>query len=305
MSTGHIIRNYQPADFGALLQLKNMSAALAADGVYRSPQAMRDVMGRPGYVPERDLFVAEIAGDVVGYLDINAEARIGRVVLEVLVLPEYRQRGIARGLYEQSAPRVKSTEARVVHVNVRADNATGRLVLEKAGFSLVRRFFELTADLAKVAEPGTSTGFSIRSLQKGEEAGLATLQNRCFTDSWGYNPNTAEEIEYAANASKNARDLIFLAIDGDRPVGYHWMNIEHDEQGESRGRTSMLGVDPDYRGKGIGREIMLAGLACLKGRGLRIARLTVDSENLAANNLYRSIGFKKSDTSLWYEKALE
>jgi mycothiol synthase len=305
VSTGHIIRNYQSADFGALLQLKNMSAALAADGVYISPQAMHDVMGRPGYVPERDLFVVEIAGDVVGYLDIKTETRIGRVVLEVLVLPEYRQQGIAHELYEQAAPRIKATKARVVHVNVHEDNAVGRLVLEKAGFNSVRRFYEMTIDLAKVAEPGTFTGFPIRPLQKGEEAGLATLQNRCFTGSWGYNPNTTEEIEYAVNTSRNARDLIFLAIDGDRPVGYHWMNIEQDEQGESRGRTPMLGVDPDYRGKGIGREVLLAGLARLKDRGLQIARLTVDSENLAAGALYRSIGFEKSDTSLWYEKALE
>ena len=67
----------------------------------------------------------------------------------------------------------------------------------------------------------------------------------------------------------------------------------------------MLGVDPEYRGKGIGRKLMQTGLACLKGRGLQIARLTVDSENVDANALYHSVGFSKSDTSLWYEKALD
>jgi len=48
----------------------------------------------------------------------------------------------------------------------------------------------------------------------------------------------------------------------------------------------------------------LAGLSYLKSKGLRVAQLTVDSENKAANTLYRSVGFKTCDSSLWYEKAL-
>ena len=304
MNTDHFIRNYRPADFDALLQLKNMAAALAADGVYLSSQAMRSLLGRPVYTPERDLFVAEIAGIVAGYLDINTETGIGRAVLEVLVLPEYRQQGIARELYRQAVPRAKAMGAKIAHVNVREDNAISRLVLKKSGFNPVRRFYEMTIDLTVVPEPDTPTVFAIRRLQAGEEVKLARLQNRSFADSWGYNPNTAEEIEYAANATENARDMIFLAMYGNRPVGYHWMNIEHDEQGEDRGRVSMLGVDPEYRGKGIGRELILVGLTNLKGRGLQVVRLTVDSTNLAANALYRSIGFRKNDVSLWYEKTL-
>jgi mycothiol synthase len=301
----HVVRNYRPADFEVLLRLKNMSAALAADGVYLSPQALRNLLGRPNYVPKQDLFVAEIAGNVAGYLDINAEIRIGRAVFEVLVLPEYRQRGIASELYREAAPRAKATGANVAHVNVCEDNTIGRLVLEKTGFSIIRRFCEMTVDLTGTTEPGISTGFTVRLFRKGEEASIARLQNRCFAGSWGYNPNTTEEIEYAVNATGNNHELIFIATDGDRSVGYQWMNIEQDEHGKKRGRVSMLGVDPEYRGKGIGQELMQAGLACLKGRGLQIARLTVDSENVAANALYHSIGFSKSETSLWYEKVLD
>jgi mycothiol synthase len=301
----HVVRNYRSTDFNVLLQLKNMSTALAADGVYLSPKALRSLLKRPDYIPEQDLFVAEISGSVVGYLDINAETRIGRAVFEVLVLPEYRQRGIASELYREAAPRAKATGAKVAHVNVREDNTIGRLVLEKTGFRLIRRFCEMTVDLTGVPEPDMSTGFIVRSLRKGEEANLARLQNRCFAGSWGYNPNTAEEIEYAASATDNGRELIFIATDGDRSVGYQWMNIERDEHGNNRGRVSMLGVDPEYWGEGVGRQLMQAGLACLKDRGLKIARLTVDSENAAANALYQSIGFSKSDTSLWYEKALD
>ncbi len=305
MSSEHVVRNYRSADFNALLRLKNISAALAADGIYLSPEAMRSLLGRPNYVPEQNLFIAEIAGNMVGYLDIDAETRIGRVVFEVLVLPDYRQRGIASELYREAAPRVKAIGVKLAHVNVREDNAVGRLVLEKTGFILIRRFCEMTVNLAELPEPDIFTGLTVRSLQEGEEPRLTRLQNRCFAGSWGYNPNTAEEIEYAVSSTDSGRELIFIATDGDRLIGYQWMNIEYDERGKSQGRVSMFGVDPEYRGKGIGGKLMQAGLACLKSRGLKIARLTVDSDNIAANALYHSVGFRESDTSLWYEKALD
>jgi len=305
VSAEYVIRNYHPADFDVLLRLKNMSAALAADGVYLHPQAMHSLLGRPGYKPERDLFVAEIKGAVVGYLDINTETRIGRVIFEVLVLPEYRQRGIAQELYREAAPRVKAIEAKVGHVNVREDNATGRLVLEKAGFKLVRRFYEMTMDLTAVPEPGAPTKCSIRPFQEGEEATLAELQNHAYAGSWGYNPNTVEDIVYTTSTTSSTREGIRLALDKDIPIGYFWVRTEQVERDKHQGRFAMLGVDPAYRRKGVGRELILAGLAHLKGRGLRVVRLTVDSENLAANALYRSIGFRKSDASLWYEKAMD
>jgi mycothiol synthase len=66
----------------------------------------------------------------------------------------------------------------------------------------------------------------------------------------------------------------------------------------------MLGVDPDHRGKGTGRELMMVGLTRLRDRGLRVAELTVDSENKAAYALYESLGFEVQARTLWYEKLI-
>jgi mycothiol synthase len=67
----------------------------------------------------------------------------------------------------------------------------------------------------------------------------------------------------------------------------------------------MLGVDPDYRGRGLGRQLLLVGLSYLKSKSLRVAVLTVDSENKAARVLYKSVGFELWKSSLWYEKRLD
>ena len=66
----------------------------------------------------------------------------------------------------------------------------------------------------------------------------------------------------------------------------------------------MMGVDPNYRGKGLGKAVLLAGLTYLKGKEIKLAQLTVDSENKAACSLYKSVGFETRSTTVWYEKAL-
>ena len=51
-------------------------------------------------------------------------------------------------------------------------------------------------------------------------------------------------------------------------------------------------------------NVLLAGLAHLRRKGVWIVWLTVDSENQAACALYQSVGFKVQAGSRWYEKAV-
>jgi ribosomal protein S18 acetylase RimI-like enzyme len=66
----------------------------------------------------------------------------------------------------------------------------------------------------------------------------------------------------------------------------------------------MLGVDPDCRGQGVGKEVLMAGLSYLKRRGAGSIDLTVDDKNKGALALYRSGGFQVRMRSLWYEKKM-
>ena len=145
-----------------------------------------------------------------------------------------------------------------------------------------------------------------RYLQRGEEDKLTQIQNRSFAGYWGYNPNTVETITYRLNLSNHSLEDVVLACDGDKVIGYCWTEVIYEREtiSESRGRIFMLGVDPDYRGKGVGRTVLLAGLARLKSKGLWVAELTVDSENKAACALYHSLGFEVWKSSTWYEKVI-
>ena len=146
-----------------------------------------------------------------------------------------------------------------------------------------------------------------RHLQPGEEEMLTLIQNRAFAGQWGYNPNTVEMITHDINRSNRSHEDVILTCEDEKVIGYCWTSIIDNTAsgGERRGLINMIGTDPDFRGKGLGKKVLFAGLAHLKSKGLKYADLAVDSQNKVAYELYRSIVFELQGSNLWYEKTLD
>ncbi len=303
----YTVNNYRPVDFDSYLRLNIEAEKLEPTGRGISPPVLAENMGRPNYSPEQDLFISQIAGSMVGYIDVAPELGIGRVILNCWVHPEHRRRGLATKLLGYATHRAKESGAKAAHVSIPQDNTVARSVLSRLGFRLVRRFLELRLNIPEIRwQDIDQTALRYRHLQRGGEDRLTEIQNRSFAGTWGYNPNTVEEIIYRTNLSNCSPEDIILACDGDKPIGYCWTRTTYEAAaGEGKGQIFMLGVDPDYRGRGVGKAVLLAGLSYLKNKGLRVAELTVDSENKAACALYRSVGFKTWMRSLWYEKVID
>jgi len=301
--TEYAVRSYCGSDLEAVVRMKvEMANRHAGQGRLAAADA-RSRLGRPGYAPEERLFVAESREGIAGYLDMHHEPAIGRVVMECLVVDGHRQRGIARRLFLHALPRARALGAAVAHVVVAESETTGRRVLEKAGFRVVRQQHELQIDLSDVVGPGADVGCQIRPLAQGEEGVLCNLQNHCFAGAWGFNPNTPPEVSHALRSGGD--DTVLVAEVDRNTVGYVWTGREPDDSPYAwRGRIGMIGVEPRYRGQGIGRALLLAALSLLQGKGYRSVTLTVDSENRAARALYASTGFREVGSSLWYEKPL-
>jgi mycothiol synthase len=285
-------------------------AGTRGEGLYStSAQDVIEGLGRPRHFPENDLFIAERAGDMAGYVDVTVEVDIGRVVLSCLVHPEHRGEVVAMKLIGRAISRARELEVKRVHVNVPEGSVGAQKLFTKIGFRFIRRFLELDLDLSEVYVPNTDRIESrYRHLKRGDEDKLVHIQNRSFADTWGFNPNTVEEIVYRTGLPNCFPEDIILACDGDNVIGYCWTRIyvgEAELTINRKGRIYMLGVDPDHRGRGVGKEVLMAGLAYLRSKDVGIVELTVDGKNEAARALYGSAGFRVRTRSLWYERALE
>ncbi len=307
-TTSYHIRNYRAADFDGYVQLVRETEKSDRAGRCTSRKALADQMKRPRFDPERDIFVAEAEGKIIGFIALTPETFTRRVLVECLVHPEHRRRGVAGRLLEQATRRATEMKAMLMHVSVDRDNRQARALLSGLGFRMARRFLEMKLELdGTVAAAETSGDLVIRLMRRGEEEMLTRLQNRAFTGTWGYNPNTIEDTAYWLRLCGGSPEDVVLVLAENTPAGYCWTRLDCDPAppGHRKGYVFMLGVDPAYRGRGIGRLALKAGLSHLKDKGVRTVELTVDSRNNAAHRLYLAAGFEVRTSSLYYEKKLE
>jgi len=265
--------------------------------------------GIPAYSLEKNLYVVETAGIIRGYMHVLAEENIERCVVSYLIHPAARTDRLVKGLLDRSFRRTEELKLVLTHIFTSDENLLEKNLLCMMDFKPIRRFYELNLDLQKARLPNTNhVLFSCRTFKRGEEAALTRIQNLSFMDTWGFNPNTVEEITYRTKLQGCLSEGIVISWDGDRPIAYCWtkINLGRDGRKDRRsGSIHMLGVDPDYRGRGLAKQVFVAGLRYLRGRGINIIQVSVDSENKAALTLYKSAGFEIGETTLWLEKKIE
>ena len=77
-----------------------------------------------------------------------------------------------------------------------------------------------------------------------------------------------------------------VVVLGGKIIGYGGMWVLFEEA-----HLTNVAVAPEYRGNGYGKELLLSMMACAKDCGATMMTLEVRQSNLAAQSLYRQMGF--------------
>ena len=191
----------------------------------------------------------------------------------------------------------------MLHVQTRPSSSQSRL-LERRGFRHVRTYWGMGWEIQQLPPFETPEGSHFRSFgMEGDAEALTHIQNAAFGGSWGFAPNTPEEIAYRAEMSVTSHDGILFLCQGETVCGYCWTYVMGDAA-KRVGIIFMIGIHPDFRRRRLGKPLLAAGLNFLASLGVDHVELEVDGANTPATRLYFSMGFTKVSESYWFESAL-
>jgi mycothiol synthase len=313
------LRSFTWDDLPAVVDL--ISRSEAVDQVERgtSDEETRTWWGSPPGDPQRDAFLAVVAGEPVGYgrVVLSEGEEFSRFEAYGTVAPRRRGQGIGMKILAEcerrAVARIGEAAATTVYLQAHADRSQQDVAELYACFGLkpVRYFFQMVYDGAEMRTgPAYPPGYGVRNfVWDQDEETMWRVTNAAFQDHWGYTEDLLEEWLHWFDGDYFDPTLAFLGLDpAGRPVGLCLCTIypERNERlGREQGVVDVLGVLREHRGKGLGRALLLQGMRALQCRGCTHLTLGVDSESpTGAVRLYESVGFREWRTRVAFRKVL-
>ncbi|NOZ28532.1 MAG: GNAT family N-acetyltransferase [Chloroflexi bacterium] len=302
------IRPLRPEDIPAWVALINAADAVDELGRATTVEEARAKLRSPGYGYDRVL-LAWHRRRLLGYADLWRQAD-DRAIGGVTVHPFFRGRGVGRKLLRRLIGLARREGVRVLDVPVVPRIQAAVALLIGAGFRRVRYWWEMVwVGRVPPPAPDPPPGVRLRTYHPGQDAqAWLALDAAAFSRHWGATPLTPEDVAALADRPDFDPDgLWFAEVDG-KLVGQAL--ARYNKQGPTLlgmpvGRIDEVAVLPAYRGRGIGRALVLAAMNYLWSRGCRVIELTVDGENARARRLYDTLGFVEAGQLHWYRYELE
>lgn len=293
------VRNFTWNDLPELLSfvdsIQSQSSHQSKDLARRT---FHEVLEQPGLEPEENCLLVEEDGRIQGYCLVFPEPLIKRAVLGPDIVSGLDGSPLEKELIIRALARAEQLGAQVAHLCL-AEGSPKRNLLEEQGFSLERVYWDMVWHGESVPQDGRPDGFTIRPFRPSDAGTLTEIQNLTFTGTWGFSPNTVEQIEYRSSMSNTSHPGILFLFDEAQVAGYCWTCIA--PAGEKiRGVIGMIGVSPAYRGRGLSKPLLLEGMQYLKSTGVEDIGLHVDGNNGPAIRLYTSVGFEKVGELNWF-----
>lgn len=156
--------------------------------------------------------------------------------------------------------------------------------LETLGYERKRTLHRMQIDLP-AAQP--EAGFDVAGFESGDEVRLIAVNSAAFADHREAGSLDASELRDLMDKDWwDPAGVLFHEVDNE-DAAFCWTKVHPDDGGE----IYRIGVDDRFRGRRIGRNIVLAGFRYLREqRGCPYGFLWVDAANMAGVRLYESIG---------------
>ncbi|HEX9832666.1 MAG TPA: mycothiol synthase [Mycobacterium sp.] len=278
---------------------KLVAAAKALDGVAPvGDQVLRELSH------DRTRHLLAVDGDgadreIVGYLNLAPAVQEAPAMVELVVHPSARRRGVGSAMARQGLAEGGDGARIWAHGNIEAARATASAL----GLVVVRELLQMRRPLIDLPAVTVPDGVRIVTYSgPADDAELLRVNNAAFAWHPEQGGWTDADIAERRGESWFDPDGIFLAVDETtgKLLGFHWTKVHNTDLGE----VYVVGVDPAAQGRGLGATLTLVGLqhlaVLLSGSPQPEVMLYVEADNPAAVNTYQRLGFDVSSVDAAY-----
>jgi mycothiol synthase len=219
------------------------------------------------------------------------------------VHPEAKGHGIGGRLVERSEQRLREQGATRVHQVAFAGDTRAPVLFATHGYREVRRFYEMTIELdGPPPAPVLPDDLTIETFDEASLREFHEALDESFQDHWEHHSAPLEEWwQEKRNAPDFDPTLWFLIRDGAEVAAV----VRNEPNRREGGMVAAIGVRRPWRGRGLGRALLLHTFGEFRRRGVNRITLGVDSENpTGATKLYESVGMRIELEDAVFEKAL-
>jgi len=234
-------------------------------------------------------FFAWFGERLVGYIGISSFSGSTMEVMG-MVEPNFRKNGIYTILFESVKTEwVKRSIMPMLLLTDRKSFA-GQAFVKKVGAIHEHSEYEMILDTTKHDLPFNTKPVWLRKAMNEDAEQVAYLSALCFG-------NRLELSQIIMPEEEAKRGLtIYIAEMAEGVIG----KVNLQKTGDI-GAIYGLGIHPEFRGKGLGRALLLKAVETLKSDGFEKIMLQVDAINDTALGLYLSCGFEITTTMDYFE----
>lgn len=222
---------------------------------------------------------------------------------EIVVDPEHRHEGHGRTLATTVLEQWPDTR-----FWAHGDLPAAKALFGSLGLTPVRDLWQMTRPLrgewSELPDVSLPEGFTMRPFELGrDEESWLSVNARAFADHPEQGRMTLADLQERTSEPWFDPQGFLLIEHGDDLAAFHWTKVEPAQPGHSvptAGEVYVVGVDPAYQGRGLGKAVTLVGLHHLRNRGLGSATLYVDGDNAPAIATYHRLGFERSAIDVMY-----
>lgn len=177
-------------------------------------------------------------------------------------------------------------------------------ILERLNFKVQRYSCVLVRQNKSEVTPAFPGGYILKPFIKDkDEEAWCNIMNTGFAHLAGHVDTTPDMIRRNIESESYIDGGMQILWHEDKPVGV--VRVTRDEEdGEIFGYIDHVALIPSYQGKGLGRNILRAGIEFAQKMGFPTTVLSVHGENTRAFNLYLSEGFEKQKVMICYNMNL-